>query len=340
VITDGINEPPQDSPYYNPDGILKHEYLERIDDYAIFPEWKVQILSLGEDPGKYVFWQELTGGSVTELPDPTSDKIEEALEVIGEIKVVKEKLKKLVIRGSGKGTLIIPVTTDLYDEDPALIINDIVVKTKDFTLSVLPNKYTQILPANSISSGAGRNKDGIVYLRIPVNAGKNLNPGDYKGQLDFTFDTDVEFVSPLAMGVHVNNVWQDNPWLLLLLVVIAIILLVVLVFGIIKLLQGHPIKFKIIIDEMPLLKGKDTFKISKGKNLFLLESMDFIRVSEKKNLRCFAKLAVINEDLKLTVLKEKNFPEPKDIPENVLEATIVIITDSGKKYHTTFSEIT
>ena len=110
--------------------------------------------------------------------------------------------------------------------------------------------------------------------------------------------------------------------------------------GIIKLIQGHPIKFKLLVEELPLPKGKDTFKISRGKNMYLLESMDFIRVTDKKNLKCFAKLAVANEDLKLHVLQEKNFSDPKEIPENILEATIPVLTESGKLYHITFSEIT
>lgn len=345
IITDGINEPPKNSPYYTEDGKLKHEYLEKIDNLIVNPGWKVQILALGEDPGSDVFWKDIMEGmgEYTELNDTTSDNINQALEVIGDIKVVENKLKRFNIRGSGKGTLIIPVKTELFNEDPALIINNILVSTPDFTRNMLTDTYTQILPADStkkaIAEGKGED-DSIIYLKIPVNIGNGLKPGNYQGELTFHFETQVKFKSPLKMTVHVNNIWEDNPWLLVLLIVVAIILLIILIVGIIKLVQGHPIKFKLLVDEMPLPKGKDIFKISRGKNLYILESMDFIRVTEKKNLRCFAKLTVMNEDLKLHVLRDKNFTEPKDIPENILEATIGIITESGKRYHITFSEIT
>lgn len=338
IMTDSINEPPPGSPYYTKDGKLKHDFLEKIDDLFEYPGWKIQILAIGLDAGGNVFKEEIKGTLSEVDEDATTEDIDKALgDVIGEITVVKDQLKELTFRRSGKGTLVLPVITSTFNENPALVIDSITLHTPVLSLNILPDRFTEILPASSESD----EKDGgIIYLKIPVDNGKKLNPGNYQGELAFTFDSQARFTSPFSMLVHVNNIWEDNPWLLILLIVLAFIIIILLIVGIIKLVQGHPIKFKILVDEMPLPKGKDTFKISRGKNLYLLESMDFIRVTEKKNLKCFAKLAVANEDLKLHVLKEKNFSDPKEIPENILEATIAVLTESGKLYHITFSEIT
>lgn len=343
IMTDSINEPPPQSPYYTKDGRLRHDFLEKIDDLFEYPGWKIQILMLGDDPGS-VFKDEIKGEYAEVGEDASLEEIDRALgEVIGEIKVVEDKLKPLALRRSGKGTLVIPVTTSLFNENPTLIIDAITVNTPVFSCGILTERFSQILPADSEKLAEAEGKgpdDAIIYLKIPVESSTKLDPGDYQGELNFTFDSQARFTSPLNMVVHGNNIWEDNLWLLVLLIALAIVIIILLIVGIIKLVQGHPIKFKLLVDEMPLPKGKDTFKISRGKNLYILESMDFIRVTEKKNLKCFAKLAVANEDLKLHVLREKNFSDPKEIPENILEATIAILTESGKLYHITFSEIT
>lgn len=50
ILTDNINNPPPDSPYYTEDGKLHHEYLEKIDVLFEYPGWQVQILSIQTDP--------------------------------------------------------------------------------------------------------------------------------------------------------------------------------------------------------------------------------------------------------------------------------------------------
>ncbi|MBN2533787.1 MAG: VWA domain-containing protein [Spirochaetales bacterium] len=344
IMTDSINEPPPGSPYYTKDGKLKHEYIDKIDDLFEYPGWKIQILAIGSDPGGNVFKEDIKGTYSEVGEDASLEEIDKALgEVIGEIRVVENKLKKLIFRRSGKGTLVLPVITTLFDENPALIIDSITMNTPGLSLNILKDRFTRILPADSKKQAEteGKKDEGIIYLKIPVESAKKLDSGnDYIGELVFTFESQARFTSPLKMSIHANNIWEDHPWLLVLLIALAIVIIISLIVGIIKLIQGHPIKFKILIEEMPLPRGKDTFKISRGKNLYLLESMDFIRVTDKKNIKCFGKLTVANEDLKLQVLKEKNFSDPKEIPENILEATISIFTESGKLYHMTFNEIT
>jgi hypothetical protein len=89
---------------------------------------------------------------------------------------------------------------------------------------------------------------------------------------------------------------------------------------------------------MPLPKGRDIFKCS-GKNLFLIESMDLVRIAERLTPRCIAKLYARGSDLKIAILKEKVFPDLKKMPENLLGHTIIVNTESGRKYHIKFEEV-
>lgn len=100
----------------------------------------------------------------------------------------------------------------------------------------MPGIFSTKLPADSAAEDldAGKKEnEGIRYLKIGVDAGKRLHPGNYQGELTFSFESEIRFTSPLVTTVHVNNIWEDNPWLFIL-IIIPLILFIMYIAGIIK----------------------------------------------------------------------------------------------------------
>jgi hypothetical protein len=331
IVTDGINEPPPSSKYFRPDRKLVHEfYPDKIDEFYDYKDWKVLVLLIGGDTGFDVFQDDERVEYKTMKEGATPDDYDREVELIASINVNQEKMKQLRLNGNGKGVLKIPVETQYFDEPPEVVIEKISLITPDASVdNILEEPYSKVLV-----------QEGEDVFTIDVNAKKGIKEGTYSTTLEFTFSSKAIFLSSLGISLHVNNFFEDNPWLIPLIILAALIIIILAIFGIYKIAQGHPIKFRVLVEEMPIPKGKDVYKIARNKQLYLSESLDFIRVSDKKTPRSFAKLTVVSEDLKLFVIKESYFVEPKDIPENVLENTIRIITESGKRYHVKFIEIT
>lgn len=335
VITDGINEPPPSSQYFRPDGKLVHEFTDDITELEVFPNWKVLVLVIGGDTGFDIFEDDENIQIKSIKEGATPDEIDQSAELFGFIEVIQEKMKPLVLSSKGKGTLTLPLAVK-YPEPPNIVIEKISLLTSAETFdNILPGTFAQ----NLVKEG-----EDLLSIKVDakndINGKKKIEPGTYSGTLEFTFSGKDTFKTPLGVTLHVNNAFEDNPWLIPLIILAALIIIILAIFGIYKIAQGHPIKFRVLVEEMPIPKGKDVFKITKNKQLYMSESLDFIRVTDVKTPKSFAKLSVAAEDLKLFVIKETYFVEPKDIPENVLENTIRIITESGKKYHVKFIEIT
>ena len=99
---------------------------------------------------------------------------------------------------------------------------------------------------------------------------------------------------------------------------------------------GKIISFKLIVEEHPLKKGKDTFNIRKGKYLYLNEDNDIFSISNKRTTKSIARLVVLNALLRMFITKKDRFPYAKDIQKNILGSTIIIQTETGEKCHVKF----
>jgi len=117
--------------------------------------------------------------------------------------------------------------------------------------------------------------------------------------------------------VKVNTFLEDLPWLIPVIIIAAILFIILVIFIIRKIIQSNALRFRLVVEEMPLPRGRDIFKLA-GRNLFLIESMDLVRITEKLTPRCISKLYARGSDLKMAILKEKAFPELRKLPDNLL----------------------
>ncbi|MBN2736872.1 MAG: VWA domain-containing protein [Spirochaetales bacterium] len=329
LITDGINEPPPTSDYYTADGVLKHEYLDKLDDILVKETWKVQILALGTDTETKDFAKELQANYIETGENLTAEEIARIAPDIAGIMTISDTNKALLnTNGQGKGHLIITIKTDGFIDDPSLEIDQISLNAAPyFKDNLLVSSSQHILP-----------KTGETEIKIPVILTGKLNAGNYQGTVNFSFTSKEKFPSQLDITLHINNIIEDNPWLLPIIIAGVLILAGLLVLLISKLILGKSIEFRILIDESPLPKNRDTFKVNKSRGVYLVESMDMIRVVDKKSVRAFAEIYSGENGLLLHAIKEKYLPEvTKDI-QDAIGKSIRVVTEQNTIYHVKFTE--
>lgn len=316
-VSDLINEPPRTSHYftssYNPrtrDRKLSHEYLDKLEVHLDKIAWKVLYLNIGDN--------------LEELK-----KKLEKVEPVGYMEVDKSVLKSLLISNEGQGHLNLSVLSQRYQLPQLLVIENVKVTTPDFTLeNIMTGRVEQEIPEN-----------GTTQLSIPVSIPKHFKKGVYDANLTFGFGSTEHFEQELPVKLHLKTIWEDLPWLIPLIVIGAILFILLVVFIVRQIIQGTALSFRLVVEEMPLPRGRDTFKVMGGKNLFLIESMDLIRITERLSSRCIAKLYARGTDLKMAVLKEESFKDLKKVPDSLFGHTLLISTDAGRKYHVKFEEV-
>jgi hypothetical protein len=326
-ITDGKNEPPRTSQYFTKDGKVRHEYMQKLETLLDKINWKVSIIGIGDN-------FELTGmvdqfkADFHKLNENGKDN---NFETIGSMDVNKDLVKPIKVGNDGRGKLNLSIKTQRFTKPQFIQISSIKLTTSEFAVeNILEKPFEMTLPQN-----------GETLLTIPVALNKKIKQGDYSTTLNFTFKSEEHFADTLDTSLHVSSFIESVPLplLIIVIIVIAAILILLIVFIIIKIIQGNPLRFRLVVDEMPLPRGRDTFKVMGGRNLFLIESMDLVRITERLSGRCIAKLYVRGSDLKIAVLKEASFPELKKIPDSIMGHTLIVNTENGRKYHVKFEEV-
>jgi hypothetical protein len=323
-ISDGINEVPRTSKYYNAKGSLNHEYLAKLKDYLDQQNWKVKILKIGDDQELKELESQFEG-DVRKFNTTGKDN---DFEVLGTMDVLKDSVQVLQVGGDGKGTLVFTIQSQRFQQPQSLVINSIkLVKGAENFENILITPLEVTIPEN-----------GSTEVKIPVSLRPGLEPGTSSGELTFAFKNEEHFADLLNIQIQVRTLIEDLPWLIPVIILAAILFIILVVFIIRKIIQSNALRFRLIVEEMPLPKGRDIFKIA-GKPLFLMESMDLVRIAERLTPRCIAKLYARGADLKIAILKEKGFPEVKKVPDNLLGHTLIVNTESGRKYHCKFEEV-
>ncbi len=323
-ISDGINEVPRTSKYFTKDGQVKHEYISKLSDLLDKVNWKVQVLSIGDNLELQMLADQLKG----DLRKFDTTGKDNNFEAIGSMDVVSDSVEPLQVGGDGKGTLAFSIASQRYQKPQQLVIESVTLTKGGETFqNVLSKPFEVTIPEN-----------GTTEVKIPVILSPGLEPGTSSGTLAFKFASDEHFVETLDIQVKVKTLLEDLPWLIPVIIIAAILFILLVIFIIRKIIQSNALRFRLVVEEMPLPKGRDIFKIT-GKPLFLIESMDLVRIAERLSPRCIAKLYARGSDLKIAVLKEKGFPELKKIPESLLGHTVIVNTESGRKYHCKFEEV-
>ena len=132
-----------------------------------------------------------------------------------------------------------------------------------------------------------------------------------------------------------NTLFQNFYWL----IPIALALLVLIFLIAFRLAGGKRIAFRLLVEERPLPKGKDSFTARQGKDLFIKEAMEIVDITPNKTAKSIAKLNATEAGLSMIILKEDRFPELKSAPKNVMDKSYLVRTESGKDYHIRFTEI-
>jgi hypothetical protein len=313
-MTDGKHEPPPGSKYYSKDGTVSHEYLRQTSETQKLG-WKIIVLGFGQESPKEIADSIL--GRYVESPEKMPDPI-------GTIKIEGEAAVKPVLY-NGRSELKLRVVTDLYEQPVDLAITKIGVATDEAVQdNLLSVPYEIQLPA-----------EGEATLRIPLYFSKDFEPGAHSGKFTLTFSSTEQLDPNLFIDFRVNSLVQNFWWGIPIIVV-----LLALAFLIIwKVASVKTLVFRFIVTERPLRKGKDTFKIKAGKELFIKESMDFVDLAPTKTAKSLAKLSLTDQGLSMTVMKEDRFPNLKSNPRDVIDKVFIVRTESGKDFNVRFVKV-
>jgi hypothetical protein len=313
LITDGLHNPEPASEYFTQDGTVTHEYLKDAEETQR-DGWKIIVIGIGEKSAKELA-EDLNAEYVETSDEVTPEELEEIVPE-GIINVTGDIIMTPV-DFSGNSTLIIPYTSKLYKEAPEIVIDSIQIDSPRYISDILKEPFS----AELVPEGDGK-------LDIPVYI-KDLAPGEYTCNITLIFSSKEKFQEKYAVSVKVNTLWESLPWLFPLIILAGIGILVLIVFLILLAVRGKALKFRLIVEEHPLGKGKDEFTVRKGKENFLKETMDIFDIVPKKTRKSIAKLVLTDSGLRMTILKEERFPDFVGIPKNVLGNKFTVRTEKG-----------
>jgi len=124
-ISDGVNEPPRTSKYFSSDRKLKHEYIAKLSEFLNMPNWKAQILNIGDNLELEALAKQLKGDAHKFDLEGKNNQFE----VVGTMEVDTQSLKDLKVSNDGKGALELTVKSQRYNEPQKLSISSIKLET-------------------------------------------------------------------------------------------------------------------------------------------------------------------------------------------------------------------
>ena len=324
LITDGIQEAPQTSKYYSPDGTFNHEFLENTKE-IVMQGWKIHVLGIGTDTAAEEIAEELSG-TFSEVPEnPTVQDLEnQTKEFLGVVEV-QEPIVLAPVGKDGATKVRFSVLSAGYSMERAVVIKGIRLTIDGGEINeILDNSFTfSILPEEEKK------------IEIPAVLDNSPEPGTYQGRIVFIFAGDTPFV-PAAddVSVRIKSFLQRNVWIF----PVAAVVLALLVFAfilIMKLTKGGSIKFWGEIEDG--LSRKRQFKLKIGKKLFITDGVMGLTIVPAKNEETLAELTAEKGALRFTVLDERKL-KVADLPANVLGKEIFAEKRAGKKVRLSFKE--
>lgn len=319
LITDGIQEAPPESIYYEgdePDPNFSHTYMKN-SKVIKKKGWKIHILGIGINSAAQEVADALSGTFSTVTPEkneqtgettiPDEQLRESTKEFLGAIRLVG--MPELRLKNTkGDGTLRIQLENDGYAKAREVQINDVFLGIPSGRFSIGGHASSTIEP------------DDIQTLEMDVKVPSELT--DNKGELEFLFAENLVFTPSIVDVSIMQPGFLQKYGLLILLVILALVVLAVLVM-VIRSIASKTGQEKISLDVF-IGDAKDaSITVAEGTKLFINESLGGIGVSIKKTGEVLGDLTCRLNQLILEPLMEDRFTGAK-ISGNVLEKTLKI----------------
>jgi Mg-chelatase subunit ChlD len=327
LITDGKHEPPPESAYYSKDGSYSHEYL-KVTSETQKAGWKIIVIGLGQESAKELA-EALSAEYAEASEGPSAEELKKLIpDLTGTLKVVGET-DFSPVKHRNNATLTLRLETSLFSDPPILGVKSIRLDADGYSqANILPELFETRLPA-----------EGETEIKLNLKLDGTLPPGSYEGKITFNFSSKDHFEEELTTSFRVNSFLQNYPWVLPVGILLLILLILLIIFLLRKIVRGRKVVFRMLVEEKPLRKGRDTFVARLGKDIFIKESMDVLDIAEKKTSNSIAKLTLTDSGLRMTFIESGRFPGLKTAPRNVLESSCIIRTESGKDYHVKFTGV-
>jgi hypothetical protein len=318
LLTDGIQEAPPSSKYYSRDGKFNHEFLANT---KIIQQkgWKVMILGIGTETAAKDLARELQG-SYNEISNSLSvDALTEKTGALFGAVTVEGPIRIDGVAADGRSRLSMSLKATGLQGDAAINVSGISARVGSRDI---PNVLAE---PSSITVKKDTTAKTSLQLRFPTD----LPPGSSSAALLFTFSSAQKF-SPAeaAVSLTVNGWMQNNVPLLIGALAVLLAVIVLIVFLILRLARGKPVRFSVLIDEEQVGDGVTT--LPAGRELFLNETDGDFSFVQRRNGKSFARFTVKDRKLLLTVLKQDRFPKVKEIPPEARGRTFPMRAENGK----------
>ena len=338
LITDAVDEPPPGSKYAGPGSWRGHEYM-RVTSETQKEGWKIIVLGVGTETTATV-----GGGSVGQLATdlgaqlvqggdrPTAQQIAQVVpDLAGRMTV--DGISLTPMSRSGELRAVLRIKTEAYGAQPQLWLSAVAFKGEGPAGAVsLEGLLAQpmILPLPQA---------GATDVHLDLRAAQPPPPGLYRGTLEFAFGGKEQFPASQPVELRVNSLLRDYPWIvpvaaLALAAIAALLLLAIAAAG--------RVKVQLLVEEKPLPKGKDVFRLRKGRDAYLRESRDRFDIADARTPKTIARLLAARggtAEVTLSRVKPERFPEMDDDERDVLGGRYVVRSESGGTYHLRFERV-
>lgn len=319
LLTDGIQEAPEDSKYYSPDGSFNHAFLENARTIKQ-AGWKIQVLGIGTSSAAEEVARQLAGEYAETSEEPTKEEIEEKTkEFLGTMNLVgSPELEPVGKDGSSQITMTIESSG--YSQARTVNIRNIQLDIEEgASHTLLSENFTFTIAPDSSKT-----------VTIPVAMPTDLEPGMKTGRISFSFAGKSVF-SPAVTSVEfkVKNFLENNIWI----IPVGIIVLAAIVIGIILLAKKQSyqkgISFRLYVDNAPL--SAKPFTIKPDQTLYLINEGGALSLSQEKSSKAVAIITTDNQGLQLRVNEEAEAKAMDEIPEDVMGEKIRLRMKGGYK---------
>jgi hypothetical protein len=360
MVTDGYQEAPRFSKYYSPDHKFSNAFLDTATTIAK-KGWKIEVIEIGG--AKNFMGAAATGGQKgaetvqggAGLKGPQEGLKETTEQMGGQHKAVSEKptVGELNQAVTGLTAMINVVQTPARLVVPGSKLVDLSFKVKGQSLTgpaVVVVKEVRIKSGTAIAEQNVLPRNNPVQFTVPQEGETELKTqlaipvtvpaGDYPTDVQFFFEGDNTFQpSAFTVDLHVNSFLENNLGLFIALLAAGLVVLALLVFLIVRLIVSSGVKFRLKVEEQPLKKGKDVFKVGYGKWLYLNESYGRLSIAPKRSLRSIGRVYGVKKGLEFEPLREEQFPGLKAAKQNILGHKITVKTQDSATLHVEFIKV-
>ncbi len=313
LMTDGIQEAPPDSKYWSPDGTFNHAFLQNA-KVIQKKGWKIHILGIGTEQTAKELAQELSG-EYTEVPQGATEEqmIEQTRNLLSTLDLTGPVEMRPVGLG-GRSRLQLSVESKGYSEPKNIRIRQVMLAVPD-------HEPMQILPEPAEITVSPQSVEPVAF---PVRV-QGFSPGDYEGSLQFMFDGEGFIPVVTTVQFHVKSFFA-SAWPFLLVGLLVLVALVILLARLISALSRPRLRFRLVVQG----EQQEPQTLREGQAMFLEESEGTVGVSVNRSPQSIARLALVQNGIRMSLLKLEKFPKMTEVPRNILDMEFRVRLE-GKK---------